>query len=627
MANDDYTPSERNGHASDRLSRRRMMQGAGAATAVFLAGCSGGDDEDVTPVNGNGGNGGGGGNGGNGGGMEFHTFLPGAMESQSQIQNPWGSNLHALAWSIHPQLARWSTSAEFNKETSNTYDQFVPLGLESLDIDEDNGTITMGLYDDWQWTSGDEVTADDLTLRLKIQKELGKIDSVMWSNVDAITAEGDKTVVMELGELNTDYAAKQMFTQDYQLSPPREIDGEETVFVDYLERLQDATTTDEITKIDQELTDDHQWPIDETVTCGPWKISDSTETVAVLEPHDGYHSTPEFSGRIENFDAAGGRSQPISAALSGDIEAGPLPQPEHIERIRNEENMEIVIRAGTAVQGLAFNWNTDADGVPEVYTEPKFRQAIAYVLNNEEISRAHPTRTTALERADGVFFNVEGVLPNVHDKLRTYETDHEKATQLLEEVGFSKEDGSWYYEGEKFVIDHISPNYHHWPTTGQATMNQLNQFGFETNFSVNEQFGSILWGRSDDTWKSLRTHTNAQSPVSYLGTMFDGDSMVYFPETIEVPMPVGDWEGDLQEINVREEVDGLAKLSGEEYTTQVELLAWVYNYALPSIPTNVENWGMMYWTDEWNWPAKDDPLWGVNYTNRTFMSIPAMSPK
>ncbi|MFC7141528.1 ABC transporter substrate-binding protein [Halosimplex aquaticum] len=616
-----------------------MLQGAGGVTAVMLAGC-GSNDQDVTPVNGGGdggdggGDGGGGDGGGDGGGTsggnmpEFHTFLPGAIESQSQIGNPWGqsANYHALAWAVHPHLARWSTSAEFNKETTQTYNQFIETGVESLDIDRDGGTITMKLFDDWQWTSGDEVTADDVVLNLKINKQLG-YDTVLWANMDRIYADGEKTAVIELGQLNTDYAAKQLFTQDFHLNPPREVNGEETEFVSFLQRLEDASSEEEINSIDQELTEFQDFPIDETVTCGPWEIASSTETVAELVPNEGYHTDVNFSGRIENFDAAGGRAQPISAFLSGDIEAGPLPQPEHIERIQSDDSKEVVIRAGTAVQGFALNWNTSAEDVPEIYANPKFRQAIAYVLDNEGIGRAHPTRTTALERADGVFFNVEEALPNIHDQLRTYEVDHEKATSMLQDLGFSKENGTWQYDGETFTIDHISPNYHHWPTTGQATMSQLNQFGFETSFSVNENFGSILWGRSDDTWDSLRTHASALTPVSYMSTMFEENSMVHFPATVEVPMPVGDWEGSTEEVNVREEVNGLAQLTGEEYTKQLERLAWIYNYTLPSIPTNVENWGMMYSTSDWSWPAKDDPLWGINFTNRSFMSIPAMSPK
>lgn len=328
-----------------------------------------------------------------------------------------------------------------------------------------------------------------------------------------------------------------------------------------------------------------------------------------------------------NFDAAGGRSQPISAALAEKVEAGPIPQPEHIEQIKNTDGLNVVIRSGMEVQGLALNWNTDADGVPDVYADPKFRQAIAYVLDNEKISRAHPTRTGVVEGADGVFFDVENVLPNLHNDLRPYNVDHAKAESLLEETGVSKQDGTWHYDGDPLVIEHISPNYHHWPTTGQATMSQLDQFGFQTKFRINEEFGSILWGRSDDSWNSLRTHTSALSPVMYMTEMFGEDSMVYFPETIEVPMPVGEWNGALQEVNVQTAVDGLGKFSGAEYTERLEKLAWVHNYTLPSIPTNVENWGMMYWTDEWSWPDRNDPLWGVNFTNRTFMSIPATGKK
>lgn len=623
MTNSDRFSSN---HQQSSISRRQLLKGASGAAVLTLAGCSSNDGEgDVTPVGGEQGTDGQ--EGGSSGDLpEFHTYLPGAIESQSQIVNPWGQNTHALAWAVHPHLARWSTSAEFNRETSNTYNQFVPLGAKSLDIDQENGVITLGLHDDWQWTSGDEVTADDVTMNLNIWRLLG-YSSVLWSNMEQIYPEDEKTVVIELGDLNTNYAAQQLFTSDRYVGPPREVNGEETVWVDYLERLRDASTEDEINEIDKEIVSDEDYPIAETVTCGPWEITNSTSTVAELVPNDGFYNDVSFRGRIENFDAAGGRAQPISACLSETIEAGPLPQPEHVEQIQKTDDLEVVIRQGTSVQGLAFNWNTSADGVPEVYTDPKFRQGIAYVLDNDQIGRAHPTRTTAIHRADGVFFNVEEALPNIHDQLRTYETDHERATELLQEAGLSKQDGTWTYDGEPLTIDHISPAYHHWPTTGQATMNQLSEFGFETNFSVNENFGSILWGRTDDTWNSLRTHTTANPASTYMGQMFGGNSMVHYPETVEVPMPVGDWEGEMTEVNVREEVNGLAKLTGQEYTKQLERLAWIYNYTLPSIPTNVENWGMMYWTDEWSWPAKDDPVWGVNYTNRTFMSIPAMSPK
>lgn len=628
MVNNRNSDFSSNQSGSYRLSRRQMLQWTGATTAVFIAGCSNdsGSGSDTTPVGGVGENESEGAESG-GTGPEFHTFIPGAIESQSQIQNPWGKNLHAISWMIHPHYARYSTSAEFNKEDKKEYNQFVPTGVKSLDIDKGNGRIVLGLYDDWQWTSGDEVTADDLLLNLEIAKYVAVGGSVLWDNVTELKKRDEKTVVIELGDVNTDYASKQLFDQDLNINPPHTINGKETIFVEYRDRLRDASNDKEIEKIDQELNDDADWPVDETVSCGPWEIVDSTETVVTLKPNDGFHSPVNFSARVENFDAAGGRSQPISATLTEKTEAGPLAQPEHIKQIRNTDGLNVVIRSGTSVQGLALNWNTDAEGVPDVYTDPKFRQGIAYVLDNEKISRAHPTRTSMIKRADGVFFDVENVLPSIHDKLRSYEVNHKKAESMLKAAGLTKQNGTWNYDGEPLVIKHISPNYHHWPTTGQATMSQLKQFGFKTEFRINEEFGSILWGRNDDSWNSLRTHSSALSPVSYMIELLGEESMVYFPKSVKVPMPVGNWNGSLETVNVRNVVNGLAKLSGEAYTKQLEKLAWIHNYTLPSIPTNVENWGMMYWTDKWNWPGKDDPMWGVDFTNRTFMSIPAMSKK
>lgn len=92
-------------------------------------------------------------------------------------------------------------------------------------------------------------------------------------------------------------------------------------------------------------------------------------------------------------------------------------------------------------------------------------------------------------------------------------------------------------------------------------------------------------------------------------------------------MPVGDPEGSLETINVRERTAKLADLSGDELQSEVETLAWAFNQNLPIIPLATENNGMAYSEDGWAYPDRDNPVWGAGRPREALFSNGLIDPQ
>lgn len=607
------------------VSRRRALKAAGGATALFLAGCQG-TDEEVTPPDSTETTGDETDTGGQGGQADatYKTYLSGPLKDV-QIQNNFGRNLNAdLAWMTQPHIGRLATSASFHSsDETHTHNKIIPMGSKSIDVGEN--AITIELHDDWQWTTGKEVTSKDLALRLRLENEK-TLDSEVWNNITEITEEGEKTVKIHLSEeINQDYIATSLFTRKLRMDTPYKIDGEKTKFVEFLQRFQDASSEEKITSIDEELYDYTDVSLADTVLCGPWNVRKTTESVAAFEPNDGFYGDVNFSSKAQHLGGSGARGQALAATLSGRLDAGPLPKPEHLAGL--DESLDVVIRRGAKYQGLAVNMDTSLDNVPDVFANAKFRQGLAYAIDAQKVSDSSPTRSSPVENVDGIELNSAEKIPQVHDKLRTYEQDTDKAASLFQEAGLTKSDGKWMLpSGEPLKIEMYSPPWHHWPTLSQTTASQLQDFGIQIDHTVSgDVFIDQMWVNNDYTIG--RNSIKVAHPVMSLRRVFKPDNEFGLPETLEVPTPIGNYDGSLEEWNVAELSSKLVKSTGEEYTNTLEKLAWAFNYWIPMVPTNTENWGMLYRVDKWDWPSSDDPRWAVDYQNRSLMSEGLMQPK
>lgn len=194
-----------------------------------------------------------------------------------------------------------------------------------------------------------------------------------------------------------------------------------------------------------------------------------------------------------------------------------------------------------------------------------------------------------------------------------------KATQHLEAAGWSKKNGRWYNaDGKKFTQEFKYPA--GWAAVlkqARTIAEQLTAFGLKTEAVGVENatfFGEVTPSHDFDmaatgTWKAGMTGYPYLSFKETLGSLTDiGVHYTNELETVKVPMPVGDPDGDLQKVNLNKKIKALSSAAKERKAKQlIREIAWVDNQWMPYIqpfesPTNYH-----IATNNWNYPPKDDP--------------------
>lgn len=589
------------------VSRRRMMQAACAGTTVLLAGC-GGDGGD-TPVDGDGATG-----DGTAAPVDatLATFERHWMNEANL--NPFSSSrASGIAWHLFTQLSMYSTAATFNQDERVTYNDFPQMGASDWSYDGTEFSIT--LRDDWQWTSGDEVTAADLALRLRLMQYE---DAALWNYLDGVTEEDEKTLVLNLNqEYDQDLIMQTLFGAGMQLDTPTEVNGETTQFAESLEELENASTATAEDDALQTLVE-YNWYPQDAVLSGPFAVSDVSQSELLLERHDGFYDPVDFtSASMQTLDL-GQTGSPSQAMSSGDIQLGSLPTPEVAASF--SDDVHTVARQGSSGIGYGLNYS-DPGGGP--LAERNVRRAFAYLLSTENASQnSNPLKAGVLEEPPTCLIGAsEWIGEDTLSNFDSYEPDESAATSLLEDAGFSNEDGTWMTpDGEAFSITVTTAPWIVYPAIGQTIVGTLQDFGIEAELESlgSDNFTNTLWG--DGSYESSLGAWGGTHPANAFNGVFGETNVWNTPAELEVPMPVGDPEGSLETINVRERTTELANLSGDELSSAVEELAWAFNQTLPVIPLVTENGGMSYSTDGWSYPDRDHPVWGTGRPREALFS-------
>ena len=582
------------------VSRRQMMQAAGAGTAFLLAGCSNGGDD--TPASGDG-TATGDGQTGTPVDATLATFERHWMNEADL--NPFSSSrASGLAWHLFPQLSMYSTAATFDQEKRKTYNEFPKLGASDWSFDGKEFSVT--LRDDWQWTSGDEVTAADLALRLRLMKYE---DAPIWNYLDSISEDGDKTLTLTLNdEYDQGLVMQTLFGAGMQLDTPVKVNGSKTQYAKSLEELESASTSTEEDNALQTLVEFNWYPED-AVLSGPFAVSDVSKSELLLERHDGFYDPVNFTSASFRTLDLGQTGSPAQAISSGEIDLSGLPTPEVAASF--PDNIHTVARQGSSGIGYGFNYSDPGGGVLK---ERNVRRAVAFLLSSKNCSQnSNPLKAGVIEEPPTCLIGAsEWIGSDKLSNFNTYEPDQERATSLLKEAGLSKESGTWMTSGGKeFSIKVTTAPWIVYPAIGQTIVSTLQDFGINATLESlgSDAFVNTLWG--DGTFQTSLGAWGGTHPANAFNGVFGKNNVWNTPAKLEVPMPVGDPEGDLQTINVRERTSKLASLSGDKLKSEVETLAWAFNQTLPIIPLVTENGGMSYSTNGWSYPDREDPIWGT----------------
>jgi len=471
------------------VSRRRMLAMAAAVGSASVAGCGGsgggGDDTDTQ----GGGDGGDGGDGGNATPTNTETPVyttdPAPEEGLGEaveptfdiaIGTPPGDIDMSARLDGRENTVTYVTNTPWGDNQFNPAEDYFP-GIAANSELVDNGMAwEITFSDGYTWHNGDPVTARDHYNNVEYNRlYYEKTEDEEWlaTLVDSFELVDDMTVRYNFTEQQTPgmfFAGKEP-----------DIDFPRWEMEEWLEKMQDATSQSEAESINEDLTNTTK-SVGDWVGHGLYQIDEVTDTTITAtkygdHPHADKQNIEEV---VMNF--YGSDAGQRLAWQNNELDFGELPR----GRIALPTDYKTVLRPQKEGGVTAYNMFN------EHLQKRKFRQALGYLWDHTAIVQNAgtgfpPDAQTGMPQpvAEAWLPDYGEFTNNAIDYGATGNT--EKAASLLQEMGYSKSDGTWRDpDGEKVSFTFRALEW--WVPgllSGARTMNQqLQAFGFEVDFGT-----------------------------------------------------------------------------------------------------------------------------------------------
>lgn len=609
------------------VSRRRFLTSTGVAGAIGLAGCSGENSPE-----------GSGGNGGGSGGptpalspkvdQTFRTW-EWVNPAERYTWNPWAQSGYVRIDSNVGRLM-FEKLAFYNYETQS----YEPWIAKDWTIEEDKAVIT--LDQEFKWSDGDRFSADDLLVKYQMDKNIYREGS--WDNhpyIGSVESKGSDTFQINLSTP----ANKDLFKLNELV---QRFGTKGSVYKPHLEKLENASK-DEFESVRKSITgggDSKGLIIEDPPVPGPWKLKAKKSSQYELEPNEHYKHADKinFTKAVSVF--YGSDQKKWQALKTGNLSGSPeLSVPPQVK----EQFPDFIKQATKPCWcGLTLMFQFDHP----LYSQRGVREAFAWLLNRQKIVQNMGSETHILIeipsglKQDAMSGYEKGYLGDLASKFQTYapkSSKTEKATSLLEGVGFTKENGKWIQpDGKPWKITIKTASQGFWTTFAQAVSSQLKDFGIDAQ--VKSQDNSTYWGTTfangdynvavnwSGGWNPHPWFTFNDDFISswqHPGQNYPGPVGSDEEFIVEVPMPVGDPNGDPQKVDLKKLVDGIQTASSAEKERElVQKVAWVYNQDLPKIPYGVRLQQMWNNTNDWWYVDNDHEAWGYAINSAPSYHLP-----
>lgn len=481
-------------------------------------------------------------------------------------------------------------------------------------------TVTVTLEEGYQWWNGNAVTAEDLYTELKIDYLSGNPDR-SGSPPELVD---DYTLKVPFDEpMQADIAAAEVLEEEI-IQTPRWQWGS------YLERLEDATTAEEIEQIDADIGE-RTIDIDTAIGNGPYEVdqvssSEIRMTLNEEHPHAEQINIPNLHLKV------GGEDKVVQMTINDDLDIGhdPLERrmagameavPDHIQTVGEYPNGE--------QYKLHFNFNNDH------LARVNVRRAIHEIVDVQEIYDSSPmwgvpaTYQTGMGAPMSEKYLGDEFLSNIYEY--SFEANEEQATEFMEMAGYSKQGGTWTDgDGNEAQIEFKCSDWASWVTPAKILQSQLSDFGFEIdlmiknsdqwrpeiynyNFDLTPWWGGFGPGVAydlDETsqtghYTSVNTEPDDPSDVENAETYRTSHNK---PLVWEVPQELGALElGDNpMKINWLQEWRKFTTAESEEAVANyAKKMARIHNFWVPDINLTDVTAGAWGDTKNFDWPAKD----------------------
>ena len=631
-------------------SRRRLLHnftigGATVAGLAGLSGCSGGgDDPSVTPLPGAE-DGGGNGSSTTGSGETTGSgkYVDSSFETISRVAvgnnrfNPYSPSHKwdfGWWWEMFDELAIHDTVDNRSQGAI----------LEDWSYGDD-GTVTWKLRPSYTWHNGDDLTARDVEIQLKI----GQLMNTVYKGYGTQPMYHDvKTNGKHEVQFTLDNPRISRRILEWQLIKQRSwIWSYRGTWGKFADMYDEASSEKQVNDARNELTNFTVADItDSEMLPGNsiWQISKIEGSSVYFEPYDDYQSpfTEGHTGaEIDwtfNTPYYANQQQRTEAMKQEVLDEGYPPKSDSARQVLRQKGFaptreadSIQPTARHLILGWLFNFQDP------ITSRRSFRQAFYHVVPRaplmkwnqdwEKVWVADEIPTGLGQDKEIPWFGGTDGWPN--DTLKSFDAyattqedvNTEKATSLLEGDGFAKKGGAWYGpDGKKVTLDIYAPTTSEESVQLQAAnvmKSFLNQFGFDASVTAqNAQIRSNKTMESGD-WQLMTTYMGAvthgppffdytSGPWGLMNTL-DGEPIEErqnwgMEPTQAVPWPVGDPNGDLKEVNVLERIAELkTQMPDEERQRKVTEMAWIYNQLCPSFPTTERGGVGVYWINKDRW--------------------------
>jgi len=484
------------------------------------------------------------------------------------------------------------------------------------DMSVDGRTLTLTFPEGFKWWNGDDLTAEDYYIGL----EIDRLQSSEESPIESNTLVDDYTIERTFKTAVSPNLMKANVAETF-VNTPR------SIYREYLTRYEEASSDSERESVTSDLLDmsiTTQQLIDEGLGNALYRVTGFNSSETVLEKFEGHpyasrtdipkvRIIPETTADVE------------SLSVNDQLDMNPDVLMSESQQSRYPDNIENVYRLNWfRTQKFTFNFKN------EHIARLPVRRAIVNAVDFESMVAAMRQAGTVGAPAE----NQTALRSTIHeeylgsdfvDQLIDYPVgkDLDAATQLLEDAGYTKENGTWVDpNGESFTFTVLTQNNN---TQVQATKvfnDQLNAFGLQTEISTvssTDYYQRLQTYEADIFW-IWHVAKALWHPTAYFSNNFYGIEVgdpesgnetgpTGKPFTTTIPSEVGATEisGSGKEIQPAQLMNDLPNSESAEQVRERtrDLVQW-FNYALPDFVFVEEDSG--YWgdTQDFSMPTGDD---------------------
>ena len=558
--------------------------------------------------------------------------------------NPYGNSAN---WSFRWYWAMFDQWGVHDKETDQTFGMI----LQDWSYNQD-GSVVFNIRPSYTWHDGSDLTAADAVTQFKIGKLMQTVNKGYGAQplYENVQQTGKYEFQFDLTDPNV---SREIFEFGH-LKRRGWFWAHRDIWGKFAQLYDDATSQQELTNAQNEMMQTVKRPVwDNSQVPGNsvWEFVNGDENVAYMEPYEDYvspYSEADWSqGQItgdqidynlqwHRFPNQQQRTQAMQENLI-DVSYPPDSQSARDGLIQqgwgpaddlSADQVIPTMRSGA--MGVMFNCQSGITG------DPRVRKAIHHLVPRKPlVSWVQDYQTYWIEdqHVSGLGQDKEvpafGGLENWPNQdlqqLEQYahtrdDIDVQRATELLNAAGWSKQGGRWRdSNGQPVTLRFYTATSGEEPMAlrfAQIAKSFLDREGLRTEVTAQEatiRSGQTLesgdWEMLFDSWGGAKSgpafldfNTTFRLQQTLSGEPIQTNTNWAMNRQIEVPYPIGDPNGSTQQVDIIDKMNQLQTQMPEDQRQQlITEIAWIYNQTVPMFLVNEEGGTGGYWLNKSRW--------------------------